>query len=110
MLKHEKPSPRVHVSPFACVRCNLKLRFWTYIRGKPPVPVKPGRIVPSPCEAPWFYIIIRPKQTQNKRVLLLATPVRGTSRGVDDPMPTDQGFTGDHAPGRRNTSRTCMWP
>ena len=46
MLKHAKPSPRVHVSPFACVRCNLKLRFWTYIRGKLPVPVKPGRILP----------------------------------------------------------------
>src|SRR3954465_13639552 len=58
MLKHAKPSHRVHVSPFSCVRCNLKLRFWTYIRGKLPVRVKPGRIVPSPCEAPWFYIII----------------------------------------------------
>src|SRR3954466_16195741 len=94
----------------ACASCNLKLRFWTYIRRKLPVRVKPGRIVPSPCEAPWFYIIILPKQTQNKRVLLQATPVRGTSRRVDHLMPTDQGSAGDHAPGRRNTSRTCMWP
>ena len=46
MLKHAKPSPRVHVSSFTCVRCNLKLRLWTYIRGKLPVPVKPGRILP----------------------------------------------------------------
>src|SRR3954468_3911374 len=57
-LKHAKPSPRVHVSPFACVRCNLKRRFWTSIMGKLPVPVKPGRMVPSPCEPTWFYIII----------------------------------------------------
>src|SRR3954471_24755602 len=83
-----------------CASCNLKLRFWTYIMGKLLVRVKPGRIVPSPCEAPWFYIII----------ILRDTRVRGTSTGVDDPMPTDQGSAGDHAPGRRNTSRTCMWP
>src|SRR3954467_3616665 len=87
----------------ACASCNLKLRFWTYIMGKLLVRVKPGRIVPSPCEAPWFYIIISPKQTQNKRVLLRATPVKGMSKGVDDPMPMNQGFAGDHAPGLRNT-------
>ena len=29
----------------AYASCNLKLRFWSYIRGKLPVPVKPGRML-----------------------------------------------------------------
>ena len=34
------------VSPFACMRCNLKGKVLDLYKGELPVPVKPGRILP----------------------------------------------------------------
>src|SRR3954469_10228064 len=51
------------------------------------------------------------KQTQNKRELRRATPVRGTSRGLDDPsVHRDQGFAGGRPREHRNQTKTCMCP
>src|SRR3954463_3553820 len=49
--------------------------------------------------------------SQNKRELRRATPVRGTSRGVDDPsVHRDQGFAGGRPREHRNEMKTCMCP
>src|SRR3954467_11874265 len=49
--------------------------------------------------------------TQNKIEICRATPVRGTSRGADDPsVHRDQGFAGGRPREHRNQMKTCMCP
>src|SRR3954463_613589 len=80
-------------------------------KGESPRSGETGSYSAPTCEPTWFHIILCPSQTQNKREIRQATPVRRMSRGVDDPRPVDhQGFAGGSSRERRNHLKTCMCP
>src|SRR4051812_6142926 len=74
--------------------------FPTRISSNLPVLVKPGRIVPQLVNQHGFTSPYDLNKHKKKRELRRATPVRGTSRGLDDPSVRRSGFR------RRKTTRT----
>src|SRR3954468_16581201 len=99
----------LHVSPLACMRSNLEAKVPDPHKGESPCLGETGQDSAPTCEPTWFYMTLWPKQTQTKRELRRATPVRGTSRGVDDPSAhRDQGFAGGRPREHCNEMKTCM--
>src|SRR3954468_24548459 len=93
------------------MRSNLEAKVMDLYKGESPRYGETGPYSAPTCEPTWFHIILSPSETQDKRELRWATPVRRMSRGVDDPRPADhQGFAGGSPRERRNHLKTCMCP
>src|SRR3954471_5870279 len=77
--------------------------------GNLPVEVKPGRIVPQLVNQHDFTSPYDLNKQKTRERYAGLPPVRGTSRGVDDPSAhRDQGFAGGRPREHWNEMKTCM--
>ena len=108
MFKHTYNSPREHVSPVACMRCNVKTEFRDLYKGELPVPGKPGRIL-TQLVTNMALNHIHDIQKHNTRESYTGLPLSEEHIGGRQSEAQISGFRRKTRPGASEFNQKLMW-